>query len=117
MKRVDAHVRHQPPRGWRFFVWRALVAGRDADRRFKMLKSEHRLRRAANAVGRGLTAQWRVLRRVRLARHVGIAPWQVPVALAMVSTFNGLAFLAQVASATGLQRDRIERVPHYVERS
>jgi len=117
MKRVDAHVGHQPPRGWRFFVWRALVAGRDADRRFRILKSERRHRRTANAIGRAFTAQWRALRRVRLARHVGIAPWQVPAALAIVAAFNGLAFLGQFGSATGLRGDRVERVPPYVERS
>ena len=117
MKRVDAHVRHQPPRGWRFFVWRALVSGRDADRRYRILKSEHRHRRIANAFGRLFTAQWRTLRRVRLARHVDIAPWQAPLAVAIASVFYGLAFLGQAALATGLQRDRVERVPSHVERS
>jgi hypothetical protein len=117
MKRVDAHARHESPRGWRFFVWRALVAGRDADRKFKALKSEHRLRRVANSFGRLFTAQWRAVRRLRLARHVGISPWQAPLALLMVTAFNGLAFAGQAILASGLQRDRVERVPDYVEHS
>lgn len=117
LRQVDAHVYHRPPRGWRFFVWRALVAGRDADRRFTVLKSEHRLRRTANAFGRLFTAQWRAIRRLRLIRQVGIAPWQAPLALAMVTVFNGLAFLGQALLASGLQRDRVELVPDYVEHS
>lgn len=117
IKRVDAQVRHQPPRGWRFFIWRALVAGRDADRRFKALKSEHRILRLVNAVGRLATAEWRALRRLRLAPHVGISLWQTPLALAMMTIYNGLAFVGQAALATGLQSDRVERVPDYVEHS
>jgi hypothetical protein len=117
VKRVEAHVRHQPPRGWQFFIWRALVAGRDADRRFRALKSERRIRRIANAGGRLATAEWRALRRLRLAPHVGMALWQTPVALALMTVYNGLAFVGQAALATGLQSDRTERVPDYVEHS
>jgi len=117
MKRVDAHVRHLPPRGWRFFIWRALVSGRDADRKYKAMKSERRTYRLANAVGRLLTAQWRAVRRLRLIREVGIAPWQAPAALAMGTAFNGLAFVGQLSLASGLMPDTVERVPHYVEHS
>ena len=56
---VDAHVQHKPPRGWRFFVWRALVTGRDADRRFKALKSGCRGWQVANSFSRLFTAEWR----------------------------------------------------------
>jgi len=117
IRRVNARVRHQPPRGWRFFIWRALVAGRDADRRFKALKSEQRIRRIANAGGRLATAEWRAMRRLRLAPKVGISFWQAPLALAMMTAYNGLAFVGQAALATGLQRDRVEHVPDYVEHS
>jgi len=116
-QRVDAHVHHKPPRGWRFFVWRALVAGRDADRRFKALKSGRRAQRVANSFGRLLTAEWRAARRLGYARRVGIPLWQTPFAFAMISFFYLLTFLGQSAMALGLVRDTVERVPDYVERS
>ncbi len=114
---VDAHVQHKPPRGWRFFVWRALVTGRDADRRFKALKSGRRGRRVANSFSRLFTAEWQAARRLPQARHVGIALWQTPFAFALISLFNGLAFLGQATMAVGLTQDVVERVPDYVERS
>ena len=114
---VEAYSGHRPPRGWRFFAWRALVSGRDADRRFTVLKSQRRLRRLANAFERFFTAQWRVLRRLPLARHVGLAPLQLPLAVAMYSLFNGIAFVGQALLATGLQSNHVERVPDYVEHS
>ena len=114
---VEAFSGHRSPRGWRFFAWRALVAGRDADRRFTVLKSQRRLHRLANAFGRFFTAQWRVLRRLPLARHVGLAPLQLPLAVGMYSIFNGIAFVGQALLATGLQSDRVERVPDYLEHS
>ena len=114
---VDAHVQHKPPRGWRFFVWRALVTGRDADRRFKALKSGRRGWRVANSFSRLFTAEWQAARRLPQARHVGIALWQTPFAFALISLFNGLAFLGQATMAVGLKQDVVERVPDYVERS
>ncbi|MBU2106790.1 MAG: glycosyl transferase family 2, partial [Alphaproteobacteria bacterium] len=61
--------------------------------------------------------QWRVLRRLPLARHVGLAPLQLPLAVGMYSIFNDIAFVGQALLATGLQSDRVERVPDYVEHS
>ncbi|MGT2464667.1 hypothetical protein ACVOMV_02985 [Mesorhizobium atlanticum] len=39
---AGARVYHYPPRGWRFFCWRALVTGRDADRKYTELHSPNR---------------------------------------------------------------------------
>ena len=115
--RDDAHVRHKPPRGWRFFLWRAVVMGRDADRRFKALKSDSRARRTANSLSRLVTAEWQALRRIGRASQVGISLWQAPLAFALASAFNSLVFLGQIAMALGLTRDSVEHVPDYVERS
>lgn len=117
LRRVDAHVSHKPPRGWRFFIWRALVMGRDADRRFMALRSDGRGQRVANSFSRLFSAEWRAARRLAHARYVGIPFWQTPFAFALISLFNGLVFFGQVAMAAGLTRDTVERVPDYVERS
>ncbi len=117
LQRVDAHVRHKPPRGWRFFVWRALVAGRDADRRFKALKSGRMAKRVANSFGRFLTAELRASRRLAYSKRVGITLWQMPFAFALISLFYLLTFLSQTAMALGLTQDAVERLPDYIERS
>lgn len=117
-RRVDAVALHKPPRGIRFLVWRALVTGRDNDRRYTVLKSPSRLRRLRHSLGRLWTAEWRSLRRIfGKGGHVGMPVWERPPAFLVASAFHLLSFASQVAMAAGLVSDKVERVPDYVERS
>ncbi|WP_187970229.1 glycosyltransferase family 2 protein [Aquibium microcysteis] len=117
-RRVDALALHKPPRGLRFLVWRAMVAGRDNDRRFAVLKSPRRARRLGHAFRRFWTSEWRSLCRVfGKGRHVGMPFRERPAAFLVASAFHGLAFLGQTAMAAGLVADRVERVPDHVTRS
>ncbi len=116
--RVDAVALHKPPRGVRFLVWRALVTGRDNDRRYTVLKSPSRLRRLRHSLGRLWTAEWRSLRRIFFkGGHVGMPVWERPPAFLVASAFHLLSFTSQVAMAAGLVSDRVERIPDHVERS
>ena len=117
-RRVDALALHKPPRGLRFLVWRALVTGRDNDRRYRVLKSTSRPQRLRHSLGRLWTAEWRSLRRVfGKGRYVGMPIWEQPAAFLLASAFHSLAFFSQVAMAAGLVRDEVERLPAYVVRS
>jgi hypothetical protein len=49
---ADARVYHYSPRGWRFFFWRALVTGRDADRKFVELHAPGRVQRIVKSFTR-----------------------------------------------------------------
>ncbi|RST87236.1 glycosyltransferase [Aquibium carbonis] len=118
VRRVDALALHKPPRGVRFLVWRALVTGRDNDRRHAVLKSPSRPRRVVHAFGRLWTAEWRSLRRIfGKGGHVGMPIWERPPAFLVASAFHILPFFSQAAMAAGLVRDRVEHIPDYVERS
>jgi hypothetical protein len=117
-RRVDAVALHKPPRGVRFLVWRALVTGRDNDRRYTVLKSPSRLRRLRHSLGRLWTAEWRSLRRIFFkGGHVGMPVWERPPAFLVASAFHLLSFTSQVAMAAGLVSDRVELIPDHVERS
>lgn len=117
-RRVDALALHKPPRGIRFLVWRAMVAGRDNDRRYAILKSPRRGRRLVHAVRRICSSEWRALRRIfGQGGHVGMPFWERPAAFVVASAFHGLTFLSQTVAAAGLVADRVERVPAHVLRS
>jgi len=115
---VDARVSHYSPRGWRFFWWRALVTGRDADRKFVELHSSSRAQRVVKSFSRWATMSWRTTRRViRHAPQTGMPLWQIPFSLAVGLAFYTLAFLGHFSLAAGLVRDKIETVPDYVGHS
>lgn len=115
---VDARAYHYPPRGWRFFLWRALVTGRDADRKFVELHSPNRVQRIVKSLSRWGTMSWRTTRRViRHAPQTGMPLWQVPFSLLVGLTFYALAFFGHFSLAIGLVRDEIETVPDYVGHS
>ena len=115
---APAMVAHPPLRGARFFIWRALVTGRDTDRKYALLKSPSVAKRLAHAGSRWFTTIWRTTRRiVGGASNVGMPVWQVPAALALGISFYTLAALGQFVRATGLTSDRKEFVPAYVEHS
>ncbi|KUM25285.1 glycosyl transferase family 2 [Mesorhizobium loti] len=115
---VNARVHHYCPRGWRFFGWRALVSGRDADRKFVELHSPDRVQRVVKSFTRWGTMSWRTIRRViRLAPQTGMPIWQIPFSLAVGLAFYTLAFFGHFSLAAGLVRDEIEIVPDYVGHS
>jgi hypothetical protein len=115
---VNARVYHYSPRGWRFFYWRALVTGRDADRKFVALNSPSRTQRVVKSFSRWFTMSWRTTRRiVGHARETGMPLWQIPFSLIVGQAFYGLAFWGQFSFATGMVLDKIETVPDYVGHS
>lgn len=115
---VNARVYHYAPRGWKFFYWRALVTGRDADRKFVELSSPSRMQRVVKSFSRWFTMSWRTTRRVvGHGRGTGMPLWQIPFSLILGQAFYGLAFWGQFSFATGIVRDEIELVPDYVGHS
>ncbi|MER8828537.1 glycosyltransferase [Mesorhizobium sp. M0938] len=115
---VNARVYHYSPRGWRFFYWRALVTGRDADRKFVELKSPSRTQRIVKSFSRWFTMSWRTMRRITgHARQTGMPLWQIPFSLIVGLAFYSLAFWGQLSFAAGLVGDEIEVVPDYVGHS
>jgi hypothetical protein len=115
---VNARAYHYPPRGWRFFHWRALVAGRDADRKFVELEAPGRGRRIVKSFSRWFTMSWRTTRRVIWhARQTGMPAWQVPFSLLVGLTFYSVAFWGQLSFALGFVGDDIEILPDYAEHS
>ncbi|MBZ9843703.1 glycosyltransferase [Mesorhizobium sp. CA5] len=115
---VDARAYHYPPRGLRFFCWRALVTGRDADRKFVALHAPNRARRIAKSFSRWGTMSWRTTRRVIAhAPQAGMPFWQIPFSLALGLAFYTLAFLGHFGLAAGIVRDQIETLPDYTGHS
>lgn len=111
---ANARVYHYPPRGWQFFRWRALVTGRDADRKFRVLKSSHRGRRIAKSLSHWLTMTWRTTRRViGHARQTGMPVWQIPLSLLVGLAFYSLAFWGQFGLALGFIGDEVEVLPDF----
>ncbi|MEO5326356.1 glycosyltransferase family 2 protein [Mesorhizobium sp. CC13] len=116
--RTNAMVCHPAPKGLRFFLWRALVTGRDADRKYSARQSSARSKRVRHALSRWFTTMWRTTRRVFGNAHkTGMPAWQTPFAWMAGLAFYNLATLAQIAQAAGVTADRVEYVPDYVEHS
>jgi hypothetical protein len=116
--RVNARASHYPPRGWRFFFWRALVTGRDADRKYVALEAASRGARVLKAARRWFSTSRRVSGRIiTRAARVGMPIWQIPFALIVGLIFCTLVFVAQATMALGLVRDEPEHVPAYVGHS
>ncbi|TPM37860.1 glycosyltransferase [Mesorhizobium sp. B2-3-4] len=116
--RVNARASHYPPRGWRFFFWRALVTGRDADRKYVALESASRPRRVLKALRRWFSMSRRVSGRILAhASQLGMPVWQIPFALLVGLSFCTLVFFGQAAMAFGLVRDEPELVPVHVGHS
>lgn len=115
---VDARVYHHSPRGWRFFYWRALVTGRDADRKYAELHSPNRAQRVLKSFTRWGTMSWRAIRRVTsLASTTGMPLWQIPFSVAVGLAFYTLAFVGHFSLAAGLVPDEVEVLPAYVGHS
>jgi len=118
IRNVNARVYHYSPRGWRFFYWRALVTGRDADRKFVELSSPSRMQRVVKSFSRWFTMSWRTTRRIiGHAREADMPLWQIPFSMIVGQLFYTLAFWGQFSLATGIVGDEIETVPDYVGHS
>jgi len=114
--RAPAYAAHAPLRGWRFLVWRARVTGRDADRKFRHLKSSSMVRRFVHALLFWYRMERRACTRVlRLHRQVAMPVWELPSALLLAITFYSLCFLAQLEMLLGVAHDRPEHIPAYAE--
>ena len=115
---ADARVYHYSPRGWRFFYWRALVTGRDADRKYVELHAPSRAQRIVKSFTRWGTMSWRTIRRViGHAPSTGMPFWQIPFSVLVGLAFYTLAFFGHFSLAAGLVRDEAELLPDYVGHS
>ena len=98
--------------GLSFLVWRALVTGRDADRKISSDPQASRWRRTRAAL-----SEWRtrlISKPRRIIRHRGKVslPWyQVPAAIGVAWAFYTVAMVAQLGLALGLSRSRVEYLP------
>lgn len=116
MVRVDVWVLHRPPRGLDFFVWRALVAGRDQDRRYAEFRSPNRGKRLGHAFSRLISQMWETARRTILHHaDVGIPAWQAPAAFLLWSGFVLLTFAGHVGHVLRGGDDRVETVPDAIK--
>ena len=114
--RAPAYAKHAPLTGWRFLVWRALVTGRDADRKCEDLKSRSKLRRFRAAVQFCLKMERRTITRIfGKYRQVALKAYQVPLVLLLGCLFYLLAFIGQLGRLLGLVADIPETVPAYAE--
>jgi glycosyltransferase involved in cell wall biosynthesis len=113
---ADARAAHQPLRGWRFLFWRAMVTGRDADRKFCLLKSQSYMRRLAHA-GSFLYKMLRrtVHRTLTLRKQIALPVWQLPAALILGIAFYIVSFFGQCLRIAGLAADVPEHIPPYAE--
>jgi glycosyltransferase involved in cell wall biosynthesis len=116
MARADVWVLHKPPRGLRFFVWRALVAGRDQDRRYAEFRSPKRGKRLWHAFSRLFSQLWETARRAVLHHgDVGISAWQAPAAFLLWTGFVLLTFAGHVGHALRFGDDVVETVPDAIK--
>lgn len=116
MVRVDVWVIHRSPRGLGFFVWRALVSGRDQDRRYAEFRSPHRGKRVGHAFSRLFSQLWETARRTVMHHgDVGIPAWQAPAAFLLWSGFVLLTFAGHVDHVFRGRDDVVETVPDAIK--
>ena len=116
MVRVDVWVIHRAPRGLGFFVWRALVSGRDQDRRYAEFRSPHRGKRLGHAFSRLFSQLWETARRTVMHHgDVGIPTWQAPAAFLLWSGFVLLTFAGHVDHVFRGRDDVVETVPDAIK--
>lgn len=114
INRPDVWFRHAVwNTSWRFFVWRALVMGRDMDRKYASRFGERRARRiefAAYAFLHDLKHIW--TRHWRYARSTGLGLSGMVLSMCAGVFFYLLVRLAHFSSALGPVNRDLERVPH-----
>lgn len=115
-ERVEAFVEHLPPRGIKFFFWRALIAGRDQDIRYTIFKTASKFKRTKHAFSRFFTRFFESLRRtILLYREVGFSFWQAPIALLVWTIFSIVFFVGQLVSVFWPSIYKDQSVPDFVK--
>lgn len=97
---------------WRFFIWRALVMGRDADKKQGCKVSLSRISRAKHALKSIITDTTRLLsRHAKYYKTIGLPAWQMPASLFLGSVFWLLVRVSQTISALKSFDAKQEKIP------
>lgn len=114
--RVEAFVEHLPPRGIKFFIWRALIAGRDQDIRYTFFKTGNKFKRTKHAFSRFFTRFFETIRRtISLYQEVGFSVWQAPIALLIWTIFSIVFFVGQLVHVFWPSIYKDQSVPDFVK--
>lgn len=116
--RSNACVDHLPLRGWRFILWRAAVFGRDADRKYAILKYPTRGRRIYHALRRNFTRLIKIpIKVISGHRKVNLPMWQIFPSILLGWGFYGFASVTQLLRAIGMTSDSEEHIPEWIQHS
>jgi hypothetical protein len=98
--------------GFDFILWRALTAGRDADRKITAGHIAGRGKRVRTALSSWLKRMRSKPRRIIQSRkHVDMPWYEVPPAICVTWAFYTVVMVAQLGSALGLSKQRVEYLP------
>jgi glycosyltransferase involved in cell wall biosynthesis len=98
--------------GFDFILWRALVTGRDADRKLIASTDASRSKRARAALSRwAKTMRSKPRRILQFRRHVSMPWYEVVPAIGVSWAFYTTVMVAQLGSALGLSKPRVEHLP------
>jgi len=97
---------------WRFFIWRAMVMGRDADKKHSHRISSSRFSRVSHALKSLTHDMSRLMKRHVKYHHVtGLPSWQVPASLLVGAAFWLLVRSSQAIAALSRFNSRPEKIP------
>jgi hypothetical protein len=98
--------------GLDFLLWRALVAGRDADRKLTAGRPVGRRRRIRAALSHWRNRMISKPRRIICDRaKVDLPLYHVPAAIGVAWAFYTLTMLSQLGFALGIPKNRVEHLP------
>jgi hypothetical protein len=97
---------------WRFFVWRALVMGRDADKKQAYEFSPLKVTRISKAFKSIFFDIGRLIKRhLRYYKSVELPLWQVPFSFLMGAAFWLIVRSSQMVSASKSLNNQLEKTP------
>lgn len=97
---------------WRFFVWRAMVMGRDADKKQGHKASSSKLSRAYHALKAMTHDMTRLMKRhIKYHHLIGLPLWQVPASLLVGVIFWLIVRTTQTTAALCRFNSRQEKIP------
>jgi hypothetical protein len=97
---------------WRFLIWRALVMGRDADKKQGCKVSFSRVSRTKHALKSIIHDMTRLLsRHAKYYKTIGLPVWQIPASLFLGSVFWLLVRVSQIISALKSFDAKQEKIP------
>lgn len=97
---------------WRFLIWRALVMGRDADKKQSHKTSSSSFSRVCHAFKSLAHDISRLMKRhVKYHHAIGLPSWQVPGSLLVGAVFWLLVRSSQVIAALSRLNARAEKIP------